>query len=359
MKYLNALNSISGVGSQKLTLLMSYFPSAQSAWVADFVELEKSGITAKIAENIVKERAKMDVDELWARNEQAEIKIITIKDADYPPLLKHIHNPPYLLYIRGDASVLGGKMLAIVGSRNCTSYGLHVAKTLSHELAGAGIIVVSGLALGIDAESHRGTLAANGLTVAVLGSSVDRDNITPRSNANLGDEIIANGGAIISEHPVPTPPTNGSFPARNRIMAGMTAGTIVIEAAEGSGSLITANHALENGREVFAVPGSILSPQSFGTHFLLKNGAKIVTCANDILEEFSLGSADIVPPTEKREFENKEHQKIYETLSSEPVHVDRIIKLSKLETSTVISALSILEMQGAVKDMGGHNFIRL
>ncbi len=358
MKYLNALNKINGLGPQKMSSLMSYFKSSQLIWEANKSELAAAGLGETLIENIFRERNTIDPEKEWALLENENIRVINISDKEYPPMLREIYNPPFLIYIRGSIQCFSQPMIAIVGSRRCTSYGRQACYSISRDLAAAGITVVSGLALGIDAIAHRGALDAKGLTIGVLGSSIEKAGITPQTNAMLGEEIINSGGLLLSEYPLPTSPNPGTFPARNRIMAGISAGTVVIEAAEDSGSLITANHALENNREVFAIPGSIFSSQSHGTNSLIKKGAKIVTSVQDILEEFSLKqkikSFSPLPKTT-----TKEEKNIISTLSSEPVHIDRIIKISKLDTSTVISTLSILEMQGMVKDMGGGNYIRL
>lgn len=358
MKYLNAINKISGIGSQKLSMLMSYFGNSESIWNASSTELTSAGINDNLTKTFLWERNSISPEKEFDTLKKEGVDIITIENDEYPALLREIHNPPYLLYIRGRVECLQRPMVAIVGSRKCTTYGKQATRSLAQDLASAGITVVSGLALGIDAIAHRGALDAGGLTAAVLGSSVERTGITPYSNAVLGEDIIRFGGIILSEYPVPTAPSAGTFPARNRIMAGISAGTLVIEAAERSGSLITANHALENNRDVFAVPGSIFSPQSVGTNSLIRRGAKVVTCVQDILEELSL-NVDDKPVEPVRLPQTKEEEIIIKIMGSETLHVDRIIKLSKLKASTVLSALAIMEMDGMLKDVGGSNYIRL
>jgi DNA processing protein len=357
MKYLNALNKITGIGPQKMSLLMSHFENSQRIWEANRSELKAVGINETLIETILKERDLIDLEKEWALLEKESIRVVGITDKDYPALLREIHNPPFLIYMRGCVRCLSQPMVAIVGSRKCTSYGKQVAHSISRDLVAAGITVVSGLALGIDAIAHRGALDGKGLTIGVLGSSIEKSGITPHTNSLLGEEIIRSEGLLLSEYPLHTPPSPGTFPARNRLMAGMTIGTIVIEAAQESGSLITANHALENNREVFAVPGSIFSPQSFGTNSLIKRGAKIVTGVQDILEEFSL-ERTTKPFHSPPEASTEEEKNILSLLSTEPLHIDRIIKLSKLETSTALSTLAMMEMQGMVKDIGGSNYIR-
>ncbi|EKE16102.1 MAG: hypothetical protein ACD_11C00030G0010 [uncultured bacterium] len=357
MKYLNALNKIDGVGSQKLALLMAHFGSAEKIWKADFSELVRTGLSEKLAEKIVVEKNNINPDQEWEKLQKENISLITLNDPDYPRLLKEIHNPPYILYIKGDASLLNSPCLAVVGSRKYTSYGHQVANAFGRDLASAGITVVSGLALGIDAIAHKGALEKNGKTIAVLGNSLDEKSIYPKTNFDLSREILSCGGTLVSEYPIETPPGVGTFPARNRIMAGMTLGTIVVEAALGSGSLITANLALDFNREVFAVPGSIFYPQSEGTHKLIKSGAKLVSSISDILEELKLEKTGKIQAKNSYTPSSKEEENILNILSQEPTHIDRIIKLTKLETSVIGGTLAILEINGAVKNIGGQNYI--
>lgn len=357
MKYLNALNKIPGIGSQKLTLLMSHFENSEQIWHAGETELVGAGLSEGLAKTVAAARKMIDPEREFELLAKENIRVVSEKEEEYPRLLREIHNPPYIIYMRGSSECLLRPMIAVVGSRKCTSYGRQTAHALARDLAASGITVVSGLALGIDAIAHRGALDTNGLTVGVLGSSIEKAGITPHTNSMLGEEIVRSGGLLLSEYSLPTPASAGTFPARNRIMAGMSLGTLVIEAAEESGSLITANHALENNREVFAVPGPIFSPQSRGTNSLIKRGAKIVTSVQDILEEFSFRQTPThisMPP----EASTEEEKKILSLLESEPLHIDRIIKLSKLETSTALSTLAMMEINGMVKDIGGHNYIR-
>jgi len=358
MKYLNALNKISGVGHKKMDILVSYFESCEAAWNASLRDLMSSGLDEKTIHSIVSERGKIDPDQEWEILKKENIKILSINDEDYPQLLKEIPSVPYLLYVKGAFDFNASPMLAIVGSRKLTTYGKQVAYSLSRDLTQAGITVVSGLALGIDTEAHRSALEVGGKTIAVLGSSLDDKMIGPRSNYQLSKKIIDNG-ALISDYPVSTPAAPGTFPSRNRIMAGITLGTIVVEAAEKSGTLITSNLALEFNREVFAVPGSIFSPVSQGANNLIRSGAKIVTGVQDILEELRLEKKALEKSTQKIIPDSPEEEKILKILSHETTHIDRIIKLTKLETSVTSSTLIVLEMKGLIKDIGGQNYIRI
>ena len=362
MKYLNALNKIEGVGSQKLALLMAHFDSSEKAWGAPLAELIGAGLSENLAGKIISERNSINLDKEWEELEKEGISVISLEDPAYPNLLKEIHNPPYILYAKGDLSLLNSTMIAVVGSRKSTEYGSRVASSFGRELANSGITVVSGLALGIDAIAHAGALEAKGKTVAVLGNGLDEKSIHPRSNFELSQEIIRSGGLLLSESPAGTSPLPGSFPARNRIMAGMSLGTLVVEAALDSGSLITANLALDFNREVFAVPGPIFHLQSQGPHMLLRKGAKLAASVSDILEEISfvetLKSSTKTSKKDTYEPASKEERGVLDVLGQESVHVDIVVKLSKLETATALSTLAMLEIKGIIKNIGGQNYVK-
>jgi len=358
MKYLNALNKIDGLGPQKMKMLLSFFETTQKVWEANLSDLIKSGIGEKLAEKIDRERKNINPDEEWTKLEKENIHMITWDDADYPELLREIANPPYILYIRGDFDLNSMPMISIVGSRKFTAYGSQVASTFARDLAQAGICVVSGMALGIDAIAHEGALSSGGKTVAVLGDGLDDESIHPKNNFNLSQEIIENG-ALVSEFPLGTPPLAFNFPARNRIIAGLSLGTLIIEAGEKSGTLITASLALEFNREVFSVPGSIFSQQSLGTNELIKKGAKVVTNVKDILEELNLEKKKIKNKILPKSFTTPEEKIIINLLSQEPLHIDKISKMSKLSMAQVSSQLSMMEIKGWVKNIGGQNYISL
>lgn len=358
MKYLNALNKIPGVGSQKMKMLMDYFGTAENIWKSSFENILKAGLTENLANIIIQKRPHINPDKEWEKIQKENIKTILLTDEEYPKLLKEIVNPPYILYIRGEFDFNAAPLITIVGSRKCTPYGERVALSFGRELAQAGITVVSGLAFGIDAAAHRGALEARGKTIAVLGSGLSDPEIGPRINFELSRKIMESG-ALLSELSIDTPSAPGSFPARNRIMAGLSLGTIVIEAARESGSLITSRLALDFNREVFAVPGSIFSPASEGTNDLLKSGAKLAGSIKDILEELNLEKMKAAEEVKHIIPETEEEKAIVSVLSIEPTHIDKIIKLSKLKTPAVSSTLAILEMKGIIKDIGGQNYIIL
>lgn len=358
MKYLNALNLISGLGSQRLTRLLDFFGDSKKIWAASLRELQESKIGEKIAEKIFWEKEKINPDQEWEKLEKENIKMITRQDPAYPARLNEISNPPYIIYTRGEINFNDQPMIAIVGSRKFTSYGAQAAGVFARDLARAGIIVVSGMAIGIDSFAHRGAMEAGEKTVAVLGNGLDDKSIYPRINFNLAREIIAQG-ALFSDYPVGISASKLTFPARNRIIAGLTMGTLVVEAGEKSGALITAELALDYNREVFSVPGSIFSSQSIGTNNLLKKGAKVVASVKDILEELNLEESREIKQAKTKIPQNKEEETLLKILSADPLHIDNISKLSKLKTATASSTLSVMEIKGWVKNIGGQNYILL
>lgn len=358
MKYLNALNKISGVGPKTIANLTAFLGNSENAWKAPLKDLTLSGIGNKLAQKIAAEREKINPDKEWGKLAKEGIEVLALDDSRYPELLKEIPSPPPLLYVKGEIDFNSRPLVSIVGSRKFTYYGKQAAYGFARDLAGAGITVISGMALGIDSFAHYGALEANGKTVAVLGSSLEDNCIGPRTNFELSRKIISSG-ALISEYPPGTPVLPGNFPARNRIMAGISLGTLVIEAAENSGSLITAYLALDFNREVFAVPGSIFSSQSHGTNNLIKFGAKLVSCAKDILEELRIEGTGKAEEIKKIIPASKEEKRILDVLSAEPLHIDKITKLTKLETVSVISTISVMEMKGMVKNIGGQNYIKI
>ncbi|MFZ5982184.1 MAG: DNA-processing protein DprA [Patescibacteria group bacterium] len=358
MKYLNALNKIPGLGPKTLEKLANFFPSFEEAWKSDQEALLLSGLGEKLVAKFILERKSLDPEAEWERLEKENVRMISKNSSDFPALLKEIPTCPFVLYYKGNISILNEyPAIAIVGSRKYSRYGEQASLKLSSDLAQAGITIISGLALGIDAIAHAGTLGASGRTVAVLGNSLDEKNIYPRYNVNLSREIIASGGALISEYPIETPAGNFTFPSRNRLIAGMTLGTLVIEAGEKSGSLITAELALEFNREVFAVPGDIFSPGSVGANSLIRKGAKLVSCSEDILEEIGLFERQKNIPGGTYRPENEIEREILKVLTHEPVHIDKLARMTKLKTMAVASTLSMLEIKGIAKNVGGQNYI--
>lgn len=295
-------------------------------------------------------------DQRWA--ETPGHYLIRIEDADYPLLLKEIADPPPMLYVRGDKSVLQCQQFAMVGARNATPVGLRDAEAFARHLAQAGFVITSGLALGIDGAAHRGALAAKGKTIAVMGTG--QLHLYPRQHKGLADQIIANGGAIVSEFPLDIGPQPFNFPRRNRIISGLSMGVLVVEAALKSGSLTTAKHAIEQNREVFAIPGSIHSPQSRGCHQLIRQGAKLVESANDILEELG-GFLQLqlpVPPQRKPRMADPKQAKLLAQIDYATTPVDVIVLRTGLTVSEVSSILLSLELGGCVESVPG-GYIRI
>jgi DNA processing protein len=358
MKYLNALNKINGLGPQKIKKLLNFFGAAERVWKSDARELEQSGIGPALTEKIIAERSIINPESEWEKLNRENIQLLTPDNPDYPRLLKEIPSAPFVLYKKGSLDLNSAPLISVVGSRKFTAYGQQAAESLVHALTQAGLIIVSGMALGIDGIAHRAALDSGGRTIAVLGDSLDEKNISPRSNFELSREIIENG-ALISDYPIETPAGEFTFPARNRLIAGISLGTLIIEAGEKSGSLITANLALEFNREVFTVPGSIFSSQSFGTNQLLKEGAKLVTGVKDILEELNLEECLYQKNIPPRIPATPEEKILLKVLSNEPLHIDNITRVSKLGTVSVSATLSMMEIKGWIKDIGGQNYIIL
>ncbi len=298
----------------------------------------------------------MDEKKIKKILKQEGITCLTKDDDEYPKLLKEIYDPPFCLFVRGQIPK-NEFMLAVVGPRRYTSYGKQVTEEIVSELARQGITIVSGLAIGIDGIAHGATLKAGGQTVAVLGSGVNKAHVQPSQHCNLSEEIIAKNGAVLAEYPPGTVPTKYTFPRRNRIVAGMSLGTLVVEASEESGALITAQCTLDNGRELFAIPQNITSLTSVGVNKLIKNGANVVTSAQDILDALDL--RDVKQIITNREIipASPAEAKLLPHLSREPIHVDALTKLSTLDSPAVNATLTIMEMTGKVRNLGNMMYV--
>ncbi len=355
IKYWVALNSVDGLGPVTFRQLLKCFGSAKRAWKASTSELKSFNFKAKLIENFLQAQKTIDPTTTMERLGKLGIKVLTISSPDYPSLLKQTYDPPFLLYVRGELIPQDELAIAFVGSRKMTRYGLEVTENLVQNLVAHGLTIVSGLAFGVDVASHQAALDAGGRVIAVLASGVDI--ITPSSNTYLAERILKEGrGAIISEHPLGTVPQRYFFPVRNRIISGLSLGTVVIEATEKSGTAHTARAALEQGREAFAVPGSIFSPLSVGTHNLIKAGAKLVNSVGDILEELNLEARSLNLEAREVVPESPEEEKILEILLDDEVPIDEIIQKSGLATSQVAATLTMMEMKGKVKNLGGQTY---
>lgn len=353
LKYWLAFSLIPGIGKVKFELLLKGFPNMEEAWRASARELKALSLDDKTVEAIIAYRAQIYPEKELEKLEKFNIEAITIKDSEYPYRLKEIYDYPPVLFVRGSLLPEDKWCLSVVGTRRVTVYGRQVTEDIVQEIVRNKITIVSGLARGIDVVAHRAALAAGGRTFAVLASGLDI--IYPGEHASLAKEIIEKG-ALISEYPPGVKPKAEHFPRRNRIMSGISLGVLVVEAGDKSGALITAQHALEQNREVFAIPGSILSPASRGTNRLIQEGAKLVLSCADILEELNLSV--VAFQTEMREVlpESEAEATLLKHLTDQPLHIDEICRLSGLPTSTISSTLAIMELKGLVKQDGAMNY---
>ncbi|MCK5084396.1 MAG: DNA-processing protein DprA [Candidatus Pacebacteria bacterium] len=357
-KFYNAFNLIPQMGPLRFKKLQIYFDTMENAWNAGLGEYEKAGLEKNVIGKIIQFKKEISPEKEFEKLEKEGIKIVTTNDGLYPELLGEIHTAPALLYYKGEIKkeVVA---IAIVGSRKVSTYGRQVTSQLARELSQAGLLIVSGMALGIDGIAHRECLKLKNKTIAILGGGIDTNSIYPSSHYQIAEEIISSGGAIVSEYPVGTPPLKQHFPARNRIISGLSLGILVIEAAESSGSLIIAKFALEQNREVFAIPGSIYSPTSKGSNNLIRLGAKLVTKAEDILEELNLESAIEIKKAREIIPDNKEEALILKNLHpDEPIHIDQLAKIIKMNVTAISSLLTLMEIKGKVKNVGGMKYIK-
>jgi DNA processing protein len=356
--YLHAFNCIPGIGAGTLRTLLQAFDTPEIAWNASESELAASGIGKIALRRLHEGRSAVDIAREWDILQNLRIRVILPNDPEYPPSLRTIPDAPVNLYVRGQLDITVKPLIAIVGSRKATPYGIRVAETLAEELSAAGFGIVSGLAFGIDTSAHHGTLRAKGATIAVLGNGLADEAISPQAQLPLAQALLEHGGALVSEYAPYTPAAPYTFPARNRIIAGMSLGTVVIEAAKRSGSLLTAHAALDYQREVFAVPGSIFSEASEGPHALLRSGAKLVGNIRDILEELQPNSASFAALDQPTVPMSPAENTLWSLLSHEPLHIDKIVKNATLPTSSVQSTLAFLEIKGLVKNIGGMHYVR-
>lgn len=399
-KSLVHLSIIPGVGYQTIERLLASFGSAQRALDATREELARvEGLSLKASQQLIRGRSRVSVDRELDLVEAHNCHLVAINDSAYPMLLKEIVDPPPLLYVRGELGEPDAPIITIVGTRSPTNYGKTISRQLSQQLAENGVTIVSGFARGIDTCAHQGALQANGRTIAVLGNGLSQ--IYPNENKDLADEIVESG-ALISEFPMSVPPFPKNFPRRNRLVSGLSSGTVVVEASVRSGSLITARHAAEQGREVFAVPGQIFSKQSKGSHQLINQGAKLINAIDDIWEAFpdrrltpsftsspvqlnldqndlssgqansnlfaevpaqdtSSGSVEtpkVKPSTQSAPVLSADEQVVLEAIDVPCSHIDQIARTTALPMNKVSSTLVMLELKGIVQQMPGKQFAR-
>ena len=389
--YWIALSRVPRLGSARFRLLESFFDGDLSAaWQAPARELQAAGVGRAVAQSIVSARETSSPDQELSRLRDAGVSAITWHDPSYPQRLKETDDAPPILYVRGTLPAVDVPSIAVVGTRRPTDYGYRVTSDLCSSLAAHGVVVISGLALGIDSRAHKSTVDAGGLTVAVLGNGLD--TVYPRENLRLAERIVAEGGAIISEFPIGVRPEASNFPRRNRIISGMTLGTLVTEAGETSGTRWTVYHALEQNREIFCVPGSVYSESSRLTNRLIREGAKLVSNVNDILVEIGLETTERQIPLDlsdsggspsalaksaangrtettrarchdsiecqstARETPDSDEAELLQHIAREPVHIDDLVTLSSRPISEVSGLLTMLELKGLVRQVGTMHY---
>lgn len=353
------------IGPVRFQHLLKNFGSAKKAWTTSSRELLKLGFSEKLAADFERFKKEFDYGSYLLRMERLGITTITYDDSSYPELLKKAEDSPYILYVKkqctgnsakctgGDLSKrLNGVCIAVVGTRKMTSYGKEVTERLVTGLVDSDCTIVSGLALGIDAVAHKTAIDAGGFTAAVLGGGLD--NIYPPSNRLLAQRMIESGqGVLISEYPLGFPYLPQNFPSRNRIIAGLSHGVLVIEGTEKSGTLLTASAAARYGREVFAVPGPVTSLTSKAPHFLIKNGAKLVEKVEDILEELNVKAKRDTQNAKRILPETEEEKKLFNILNNEPLDIDSFVRISGMPAQKVLSTLTVMELKGMLKNIGG------
>jgi len=358
LAYWVAFSRILGIGPIRFKLLLDYFhEDIAAAWKADSKELAQAGLDAKTIDGFLKQRTTSKPQQELEKLERLRIRVLTLKDKDYPDLLKELINAPPVLYIAGTFKKEEDRFaLGIVGTRKVSSYGRQVTEQFARELAEGKVTVVSGLAHGIDTIAHTATLDAGGRTLAVMASGLD--TIYPTDNLGLARRIVESGqGALVTEFPLGIKPDGRNFPARNRIISGLSQGILVTEAPKQSGALITANFALEQGREVFGVPNSIYSPGSVGVNKLIQDGAHLVTNVQDILMVLNLFLVPQHIEIQAALPDNNEERTLLALLSHDPLHIDELIRESGLPTTTVAATLMVMELKGMIKQFGGMQYV--
>ena len=372
MKEWISLNMTPGVGPRASAKLLEKFGSAENVFHATRRDLESLRLKPATIESIIKrefhEKAETELENV----KKSGGDVLILDDGSYPYLLREIADPPITLYVRGNwQACFEAPCIGVVGSRRCSTYGENAATFLARDLAERGVCIVSGFARGIDSAAHRAAIAGKGKTIAVLGTGINQ--VYPRENAKLVDQILDNGGAIVSQFPLETPPIPENFPYRNRVISGLSLGVLIVEASERSGSLITARLAMEQNREVFAVPGNISSKNSFGTNYLIKSGAKLAQQWQDVVLELPAEiSGKIMPPKidGKTDISSPQQElipadlteaekKIYTLLSpDEPIHIDILVEASALSVSEVSNALLGLDLRDIIRELHGKNYIK-
>ncbi len=355
-KYWVALNACYEIGPARLKRLYSFFPTMKDAWEAPNHEWRKAGLEEKVIIVLRETVSKVNPNEEMDRLHYEKIEVLTIKEKEFPQSLKNIDRPPAIIYLKGEIKKTDRIALAVVGTRRMSLYGRQVTEKIVADLARSGMTIVSGLARGVDTIAHESALEAEGRTIAVVGSGLDEQSLYPFDNLNLAKKIVSSGGAVISEYHPKTPALPQHFPARNRLISALSLGILVTECPIKSGALLTARAGLEQGKEIFAIPGDIRNENCEGTNNLIKMGAKTITCASEVLEEFGFSKAleekirHIVPET-------KEEAVILDYLSIQPIEFDKLAKKTSLDSSTLSSILTMMEIQGKVRNVGMNQYV--
>lgn len=352
-----AFSHVTGIGPARMTALERAFENLEEAWRADRTQLKEAGLDSRTIEELETARVTFDPIETYQNMLDAGILALTPEDERFPRRLREIPDPPPLLYVRGELQERDEWSLAVVGTRRPTAYGRQVTSTLTAELADAGLTIVSGLARGVDGIAHETALERGGRTVAVVACGLDR--VYPPEHKRLAAQILETGGALLSEYPLGTRPDARFFPRRNRIIAGVSLGTLVTEAGEKSGTWHTVTSALDQGREVFAVPGPITSEQSSGANHVIQRGlGKLVTCAQDVLDELNVGPIERQAELAERLPEDPVEAMLLQHIGSEPIHVDELSRLIQQPVHETAAALATLELKGFIHQVGPMTYAR-
>lgn len=352
-KYWVSFRYVTHVGPVRFQKLREHFGSAEAAWNAATSEL-RAVLDERSTASLVAVRQQLSPDGVMERVERLGVDVLTLEDSRYPRLIAEIPVPPPVLFVKGELLPEDERALAIVGTRRTTSYGRQVAGQLASELAGAGLTIVSGLARGIDGIAHQEALAAGGRTIAVLASGVDI--IYPPEHQRLAEQIVASG-ALIADYPPGTKPDAPNFPARNRLISGLSLGTVIVEAPARSGALITANFAADQGREVFAVPGNVLSSTSEGTNRLLREGARLVRTAADLLDDLGISAAAPSLPVQAPLALSDDERRLFAMVGKEPQHIDELVAAAGLPIAQGVALMTMLELKGFVENAGSQHYI--
>src|SRR6266511_6045590 len=353
-RYYLGFNIVNGIGPARIDRLIERCGTIEAAWHASFADTQAAGLDARRTEALLKAQRTLDLDAELERADRAGMELVTREHPGYPTALAHIPSPPPLLYVRGRLAEADRWSVAVVGKSSPPSYGKEATRRLAGDLADAGITIVSGLAIGIDTIAHRATLDQSGRTIAVLASGLDQ--VYPERNRSLAEQIVASG-ALVSEFPLGTRPIPQLFPVRNRLISGLSLGTLVVEAGAQSGALITVRYALEQGRDVFAIPGPIFSPKSMGPNQLIRDGAGLVMQAQDILEALNLSAAAVQQEVQAAFPDDPTEIALLDLVAYAPQHVDELRRASGLPIATVSATLAVLELKGLIRQAGAMQYV--